>query len=457
MRNHQVSDSLADVLERMKCFFSPKYGIANRLYIEEMKQKRITRKDFGTLAFANVIPMYVSTVLNSNQPSRGGAGASLSKEKSQIKAFGEFIERFSATNIRDDHVVPLIYNTYENQCKLGNCLDLCELIDFDDSIYERKNVPYLRYTHDDIISWVKGMELTSGTPAWIPAQKAYLGIPFKNGEMPYVQAISTGLACGSSYEGAAVGGVLEVVERDSFMLTWLLKLHGKRIIIDAAQNTELMDLYLHITTHLVGDDRLFVYDISRTEGVYTVLTFIRNDNPNSYGLVTAAASDIDPERALLKSLEELCLSQAFAYEKLFESKESTHLLRNMRREDVTDLHAHFFYYGTGKNSCEFDFIDNPDLCIRLSEMQDYQSAAATDEERLLYLINLFKSQELPVYSVDLTRPEVAECGLSVYKMIIPGFNDLDIFHEFRMLSNRRLLAYQAQYNATINEAPHPFP
>ena len=93
----------------------------------------------------------------------------------------------------------------------------------------------------------------------------------------------------------------------------------------------------------------------------------------------------------------------------------------------------------------------------MSEMQDYQSAAATDEERLLYLINLFKSQELPVYSVDLTRPEVAECGLSVYKMIIPGFNDLDISHEFRMLSNRRLLAYQAQYNATINEAPHPFP
>ena len=456
MRKDQVVALRADVLERMKCFFSPKYGIANNFFIEEMTHKQITRKNCGTLVIANVIPMYFTTVQNLILPFRGGSGASLSREKSQLKAFGEFIERFSATNVFDDHVLPLNYNTYENQCKLGNCLDLRELIDFDDSVYEQKNCPYFPYTHDENISWVKGVELTSGTPTWIPAQKAFLGIPFKNGEMPYVQALSTGLACGSSYEGAAVGGILEVVERDSFMLTWLLKLHGKRIIIDTAQDMELMDLYRHITTHLVGDDRLCIYDISRTEGVYTVLTFFRNDNPNSYGLVTAAASDIDPERALLKSLEELCLSQAFAYGKLFESNESINQIQNMRREDVTNLHSHFLYYGTGKNSCEFDFVDNPDLCIPLSEMQRYTSAE-TDEERLLYLINLFKSQGLSVYSVDLTRPEVSECDLAVYKMIVPGYNDLDISHHFRLLSNRRLLTYQIQHHSTINDAPHPFP
>ena len=116
----------------------------------------------------------------------------------------------------------------------------------------------------------------------------------------------------------------------------------------------------------------------------------------------------------------------------------------------------FYIMEPEKNSCEFDFVDNPDLCIPLSEMQRYTSAE-TDEERLLYLINLFKSQGLSVYSVDLTRPEVSECDLAVYKMIVPGYNDLDISHHFRLLSNRRLLTYQIQHHSTINDAPHPFP
>lgn len=450
------SNSLTDVLERMMRFYAPKFGLANFLTIEEMKHETIKRKNLGTLVLTNVIPMYRSNVGNSNEEYRSGCGASLSKEKSQVKALGEFIERYSATNGHGDHPLSLHYNTYPEQCKLGDCLDPMELIDFEDSAYDVEGVFFTRYTHDRMVSWVQGTELTSGKPAWVPAQKAFLGIPFENGEGAYVQGLSTGVACGSSVDGATISGILEVVERDSFMLTWLLKLPGKKIIMDGAEDSELMKLYRHICSHLVGDDSLHIYDISRIDGVYTVLTFFRNDNPESYGLVTAAASDTDPEHALLKSLEELCLSQAFAYAKLFSSPTYPDEIKSWTMEDVRTLHLHFFYYGTGSRSYEFDFISESQESVRLSEMPNY-TAGMNEHERLFYLSALFRSQGLRVYAVDLTRPEVAECGLAVVSAIIPGFNDLDVCHRFRLLNNQRLREFQKRFNRPIRKAPHPFP
>ena len=240
------------------------------------------------------------------------------------------------------------------------------------------------------------------------------------------------------------------------MLTWLLHLSGKRIVVDKINDYQLAKLYKHIMTHIVGDDSLYIYDISRTEGIYTILTFIRNDNFNSYGLITSAASDIDPEHALLKSLEELCLTQEFGYSKLYESEQSMAAIQRMQKTDVRTLQAHLFYYGTGKNSHEFDFICDSSSSVHLSDMHSY--VLSSDENDVLaYIIDLFNNLGTPIYSVDVTRREISECGLSVVKAIIPGYNDLDCSHSMRLLENKRLLQFQQKYNCPINDAPHPFP
>lgn len=424
--------------------------------IEELEYEPIKRKGLGTLVLGNVIPMCRAHVGNSQPGHYDGMGVSLSKEKCQVKALGEFIERYSALNYDGSHPLPMYYNPYPEQCKLGVCLDPMELIDFEDSAYDRANAYYVRYSHDKMVSWVQAAELTGGKPAWIPAQKAFLGIPYRNGEQPYMQGLASGVACGSSAEGAAFSAILEVVERDSFMLTWLLRLPGRKIIMDGDENSELMKLYRHITSHLVGDDRLYLYDISRTEGVCTVLTLLRNDDPESYGLVTATASHTDPQCALLKSLEELCLSQYYAYKKLYSSPQTMDEIRNMKESDVTNLLSHFYYYGTGARSHAFDFISESQESIRLREMP-CETAGLNDSERLSHLVSLFKSQGRRVYSVNLTRPEVAACDLAVFSAAIPGYNDLDLSHERRLLRNQRLLEFQKRYNRPIQDAPHPFP
>lgn len=226
MDTKKETNSISHVLEKMKPLFSPKYGLASSMSMAKMAHETIRKPGIGSFVLANVIPMYRTTVMNKTMDNWIGCGAALTREKSQVKAFGEFIERFCAVNLLDDHIVSLQYNTYAEQQKLGECLNPHELIDVDDSAYINPKIA--KYHDNSVISWVKGIEITRNKSVWVPAQKVFLGIPIQNGELPYIQWLSTGLACGSSYHGALLSGIFEAVERDSFMLTWLLRLPGKK-------------------------------------------------------------------------------------------------------------------------------------------------------------------------------------------------------------------------------------
>jgi ribosomal protein S12 methylthiotransferase accessory factor len=60
-----------------------------------------------------------------------------------------------------------------------------------------------------MMQWVRGMELVSGQPAWLPAPAVYAN------ELPRAFAFSTnGLASGNTLEEATLHGLYEVIERD---------------------------------------------------------------------------------------------------------------------------------------------------------------------------------------------------------------------------------------------------
>jgi thiazole/oxazole-forming peptide maturase SagD family component len=237
------------------------------------------------------------------------------------------------------------------------------------------------------------------------------------------------------------------------MLTWQLQLAGTRIEVDSIRTPALATLYNHICKHLAGEDHLYMYDISRAKGIYTVLTFIRNDNPDSFGLIVSAATHINPEIALLKSLEELCLTQAFACGELIGDKKRK--WQTLKEHEVTDLHRHTLYYSTGRRSHEIDFISASNCHVKLSQMKDF--FRGSDEEIMEYLVELFRQQNQPIFAADITRREIRECGFRVVRAIISGYNDLEVSHRFRQLKNRRLQEFQEKYNTQINNAPHPFP
>jgi ribosomal protein S12 methylthiotransferase accessory factor len=71
---------------------------------------------------------------------------------------------------------------------------------------------------------------------------------------------------------------------------------------------------------------------------------------------------------------------------------------------------------------------------------------------------------LDVIACDLTTPDVAELGLSVVRVVVPGLHPLFMGHSNRVLGGTRLYAVPSRLGLrglapgqADNPYPHPFP
>ena len=98
---------------------------------------------------------------------------------------------------------------------------------------QRERDPLLTLRPDVEYQWTRGQSLINGNPVWIPAQVAngkYGIANFKNRHEPIIlEPITTGMAAGPSQTFVRLGGALEIIERDAFMITWLNQLSPPRI------------------------------------------------------------------------------------------------------------------------------------------------------------------------------------------------------------------------------------
>jgi len=444
---------LNTTLKMMKRLYSHKYGLINTARESEPAITEVSINN-ERYALGNMIPMYITSVQKGESNIFHGSGASLNQDRSKIKAYGEFIERFCGAYSVGEQLPNLLVETQEN-LELNNMpfYGFDGLLPFENFQYDIPTFPYHKYSPKHKMTWIEGEDVTCGKKTWLPTQKVLIAYPYHDDELHYIDGISTGLACGETFKHASVSALLEVIERDSFMLTWVLKMPGIRIVMDDFRNAGLKALYNHFLKHLVGEDRLYIYDISRTGGVYTIMTFIRNNLCEAFGLIVATASHTDPEIALLKSLEELCLTQSFSYNALIKDKER--ICQNMKPEEVYDLEKHLLYYSTGRHSHNIDFISASEKSVNLSALPDYATTSVVGDFE--YLIDLFRQQGCPAFFIDVTKPEIRKIGFSVVKSIVPGYVDLEVTHNARHLKSERFNRYRNEGFLEINDNPHPFP
>ena len=99
--------------------------------------------------------------------------------------------------------------------------------------FRQARFPWARFTEDSLVHWTQGVSLISGEQILVPAAAVYAPFFYSQspGTAPILQPISTGLACGSSFEEAAISGLSEAVERDAFTITWQARLSRPRILI----------------------------------------------------------------------------------------------------------------------------------------------------------------------------------------------------------------------------------
>ena len=379
-------------------------------------------------------------------------GAAADRGSALAKAIGEAVERYCAA-LYEVEELPM------SSCKAASfpCVPPEEFALYSREQYTQPGFPFVPFTDTTPVRWAPTVDAATGNTYYVPAAMVFIPYVYDqaNGEQPIVQPISTGLACHSSPAEAALSAICEVIERDAFTITWqaMLSMPQLRPETLSAPNRNLVERFERTGSSIT------LLNITTDLGVPTLLAVLRSRVPEAPARVFAAASDIDPERAVCKSLEELALTRRLA--QLLQAH-GPPLVPTPHYGNIVMQDDHVCLYGDHANAPLSDFIFASTERIAFDAIENI--ATGDPKRDLQSLIEKVRTVCHKVLLADLTSPDVRNLGLTVVRAVIPGLHPLFIGHSLRAMGGSRLwevpqkLGYQGITQASgDNPAPHPYP
>ena len=376
--------------------------------------------------------------------SGGGSGTTVTAARAA--AIGEAVERYSASCVDPDSLVVATAR------ELGaGAVDPRRFALFSARQYASPGFPYVPFDADTRLAWIAGARLPDGAPAWLPAQLVHLG--GLDDEPRICRATSSGLACHTSRAEATLAALLEVLERDAFMLTWKARLRWP--LLEWRSNDELArfeDTFIRPTGL-----RAHAVDLSRVWDAPCAAAVVRSDTPGTAPLGVGAAAGVTIERAVSKALDEATRVRTWA-EALHRYAEPA-----PAAADIRDFDDHIRFYADRRNASRVAFLDESRRRRDVAHVPPLRGASA-DEHVEALCIRLARRSAC-AYVVDVTAPDVRDAGATVVRVVTPELCALDVEHEAPLLGGRRLyeeprrlgLRSRALTEDELNPDPHPFP
>jgi len=352
-------------------------------------------------------------------------------------------------------------------------LDPLTLGAHEDDVYDQMPHLYRPFTDESVCNWVWGYSLTSESPVLVPESCAYfwtLNLP----DRAFLADTTNGCALGSCLEEAILAGIMEVAERDAFLLTWHSRMPAKAIDLEAADDREPAVTAAAITQST--GYRVSMFDVTTEIGipcVWAMATHPRltqgrlQPGSDELALFCAAGSHLTPERAALSALVELGPQLVDAI-KRFPARKADAAACLTCPEQVRTIFDHAVAFGDPRAYSRLGFLaEQQDPSQPLAEVGRGRAwpGSADLRDDLLEMVSRFRGENLEVIVVDQTGPEHRALGLHCVRVLIPGMLPLTYGHRRRRLKNLpRLLTVPERLGhaqaplapADVNQLPHPF-
>jgi ribosomal protein S12 methylthiotransferase accessory factor len=373
-----------------------------------------------------------------------GAGTGLDVERAEIVAVAESLERY-AHCVYDQR--QFRWATAEELEALGeDAVDPDSLPRCSPTELADPECPVVRPDRTARIRWIRGLNMRTGKPAWVPAALVYIHFPSEDAER-ITNPISTGSAAHPDPAVAVCGALCEVIERDAISLTWLQRLALPQIEIDVAGP------HLRRFLDAVADREMTVrlFDATTDVGIPTVYgVSIAPDHPRLHTVVSCATA-LDPQAAAAKAICEL-VSVRIALQDDEPSAEDV--------ESFTGVSDGATYMCVPERASAFDFLLDSPARRRLSEMPALSTGDSTADLRLV--CSRLAGSGMDAYIVDLTTDEALRVGMTVVRAVVPGLQPLTFHYRARFLGHPRLyeaparMGYRVRGEAELNAWPQPF-
>jgi bacteriocin biosynthesis cyclodehydratase domain-containing protein len=339
---------------------------------------------------------------------------------------------------------------------------------YGEDFYARHTETYRPFDPAATMPWVWGWSHGEQRPVLVPEQLVfYLD---RTPDRKFVQECSNGCASGTSTEEALLHGMLELLERDAFLLNWYA---GARLPeIDAA---DCADEEIHFMLDRVDrlGYRMRLFDMRVDMPVPVVMSVAERLDGGLGRLCFAAGAGLDPLEAMRAAIAETA-SYIPGMDERVQARLSE--LKPMT-EDYSRLHEltqHALLYGLPEMASVADFLlADPDPRPMAELYGDWLAERPSTldmADDVRHLTAWLRDRGSDVIAVDQTCPEQGGTAIRTLCVIAPGLVPIDFgWERQRALSHPRLHAYLAGelptvhpagrgYGPTgINPRPHPFP
>ena len=432
---------VAEGLRRLRSLVSPYVGIVRAVgeFAAGPDDARLFRVGCRIAEVAPLLGVEVDYRAGGTAPSRDAAFAA---------TLGEVAERYSASSPMHDGGV------LATAARLGpQAVDPGRFALFSDAQYARAGFPFRPFTRTTAVRWVEAFSIPSGAPALVPRQLVHLAWRPEpgSGEVPIGYSTSSGAACGCTLEEAVLRGLLELLERDAFLVVWANRLSLP--LLEWSGHLELAEL----------DRRYFrpsgltyaAVDLSCFFDVPTVLGVVRDERVPGAALGVGAAAAPRIEEAWLRALAEAFSVRTWA--------RLTWDGRGDPSAAIETFDDHIRFYGTPERAEITRFLDESS---GRRDVRDVPTLEGDDVGAQIEAVAArLEARGASAYAADVTAPDIRDAGLRVAKVVAPELCALDVAHDARFLGGRRLYhaAFELGLRAApltpqeVNPHPHPFP
>ena len=302
----------------------------------------------------------------------------------------------------------------------------------------RREFPYAPFRADREIPWKRAIDFFSGNELFVPADCVYFSselakLGFRS---PHTSANSSGAAAYTTLEGALARATLELLERDAFMMTWMLRRPTVKI------DPRSLPAYLARRLKALEDAglRVAVKDIS-LDTVPVVCAF--GQHRERHFSCVGAAGSFEPEDAIERALAEL----------------EGIILARLQREDVPAMtpsrvrsaEDHTVLYAQRPYFRRADFLARSSGKVRMSGI----APAGPKNARQLYA--RIRRMGMRIAWVDITPERAAlaqgRTPLYVVRVLVPGLVPISFGYGEEPAGMKRLHAAGAGPREPL--FPHP--
>jgi ribosomal protein S12 methylthiotransferase accessory factor len=316
--------------------------------------------------------------------------------------------------------------------------------------------------------WTWGHSLRDDRPVLVPEQLVFYldRRPYKK----FVQECSNGCASGSCVEEAILHGMLELLERDAFLLSWHAAARLPEIDIESCRDPRVKFMRDRIARLGYG---MRLFDMRADLPVPTVMAVAERRDGEPGTLVFGAGAAFDPEDAIRSAM-----SETASYVPGFDDRVNARLPLLRRMVDdytlVHELSHHSGLYGLPEMARHADFLfDRPQLRsvddLYAGWLAERPSGLDMSDD-VRYLTDRFAALGGDVIVVDQTCPEQETVGIRTVALIAPALIPIDFgWERQRVLHHPRLRDFLDGRLSTIHKPesgfgptgyhprPHPFP